>query len=123
MALTISVVTSARRSERRRMRDSPCEMRMSRYLRTSSLLPRISNDGFPANFSVTSGMNLEVAKKFTPHLAWRLKISDKSLERQLSDALHSLSASTIMKTLEYAAATDWRTPEISSNNGRVRLSL
>ena len=28
------------------------------------------------------GMNLEVAKRFAPHLAWRVKISDRNLVRR-----------------------------------------
>jgi hypothetical protein len=32
-------------------------------------------------------------------------------------------ASAMMKTLEYIVATEWRVPEISSFDGRVRLVL
>jgi len=39
----------------------------------SSLLAQISNDMFPWNFVVIPD-NLEVAKRFTPSLAWRLNI-------------------------------------------------
>lgn len=95
----------------------------SRYLRMSSSLARISREIHPLNSLSIYGVGREVAKKFASVLAWRLKISDKSLDRQPSDVWHSSSASVMMKTLEYMAATDCRTLEISSSDGRVSLAL
>jgi len=53
-----------------------------------------------------SGIGREVAKKFIPALAWRLKISDRNFDQQRLDAWHSSRASTTTKTLEYIAARD-----------------
>ena len=101
IALTILVLISSSRSRLRPTNDGRYDMWPSTYLRTSCSLARISNDVLPLNFSVISGMNLEVAKTFTPHLAWRLKISDRNIDRQPYDAWHSSSASIIMKIFEY----------------------
>jgi hypothetical protein len=65
------------------------------------------------NLSMISGMNLDVVKMFTPHLAWRSKVSDRNLAREPSVAWDSSIASTMTKTLEYRAATEWRVLEIS----------
>lgn len=67
-------------------------------------------------------MNLEVTRIFTPSLAWSLKISERNLDRQPSDAWHSSSASTTIKISEYMATTDRRAFESSSNVGHKGLS-
>jgi hypothetical protein len=74
------------------------------------------------NLSVICRMNLEVVKMFTPHFAWRSKISARNFVRQLYTS-HSSSASMKMYALEYLAATDRRAFEILLSDGRVPLSL
>src|SRR5205814_3947149 len=120
---TISVLICSCRSGLRPTKDGRCGIRPSAYRLTSCSLARISNDMFPSNLSVIPGMNLEVAKRFAPHFASTLKISDRNLSRQASDACNSSTASTIMNVLEYTATIDWRALEISSNDARVRLFL
>ena len=97
-------------------------MWLSKYLSTSSLLARSSNNTLSLKFSTISGMNLEVTRIFTPSLAWSLKISERNLDRQPSDVWHSSSASTTIKISEYMATTDWRALESSSNVGHKDLS-
>ena len=76
----------------------------SKYLAISVLLARISKLILDWNFSVICGMSLEVAKMFTPQLAWMPNISDRNTVRHPWDA--SSSASIIIKTLEYRDTTD-----------------
>lgn len=70
-----------------------------RYLKTSSLLARISSVGIPLSLSVISGMNREVAKTFTLEAAWSLNIVSSNLEHVLLDISHSSRASISTKTL------------------------
>jgi hypothetical protein len=68
-------------------------------------------------------MILEVAKRFTLLLTCKLEMSASNFARSPFASRHLSSALTMIKTLEYMAATDWRVFESLSNDGRVCFRL
>lgn len=71
------------------------------------------------NFLLISRLNFNVAKIFALVLVQRLRISVKNVSQQLLDTQHLLSASIIIRTLEYMLAIDYKVLEISSRDRRI----